>query len=158
MRPNPSIEGMRTLQQAAICSSLRLAEHQIQPMQTPLRFLKLCPGEAGVSRFGQVEIEVALRNFAPPALPFGVSPLEPATQCGFLNLPVGWVGEMHPSPIRMWIFVLSGTMEFEAGDGEVVAISPGSAMLLEDLTGGGHSSRVIGNVAATLAAVRLPVP
>ena len=87
-------------------------------MQSSLRFTRLYTDEAGESHFGQVEIEVVLRQFAPPASPFGVSALASASQCGFLHLPEGWVGEMHPSPIRMWIFVLSGAMEFEAGDGE----------------------------------------
>ena len=127
-------------------------------MQSSLRFARLYTDEAGESHFGQVEIEVALRQFAPPASPFGVSPLASASQCGFLHLPERWVGEMHPSPIRMWIFVLSGAMEFEAGDGETLEISPGSALLLEDTTGSGHTSRVLGNGSATLAAVRLPNP
>ncbi|MGE5089400.1 MAG: hypothetical protein ACM3QY_09775 [Candidatus Levyibacteriota bacterium] len=47
-------------------------------------------------------------------------------------------------------------MEFEAGDGGVLEIAPGSALLLEDTVGDGHASRVVGNVPATLAAVRLP--
>lgn len=49
-----------------------------------------------------------LQDFAPPAQPFGVSPLPPASQSGFLHLPSGWLGEVHPSPIRMWIFALKG--------------------------------------------------
>lgn len=125
-------------------------------MQTSLRFARLYPDEAGVSHFGQVEVPVSLQQFAPPASPFRVSALATASQCGFLHLPAGWVGEMHPSPSRMWIFMLSGAMEFEAGDGGVLGIAPGSALLLEDTVGDGHASRVAGNVPATLAAVRLP--
>jgi hypothetical protein len=51
----------------------------------------------------------------------------------------------------MWIFVLSGQMEFEAGDGERHQVGPGSALLLKDTTGLGHRSRVIGVDVATLA-------
>lgn len=127
-------------------------------MESSLRFARLYSDEAGVSHFGQAEIAVALREFAPPAKAFGVSLLAPASQQGFLHLPAGWVGDMHPSPIRMWIFVLSGHMAFEAGDGEVITMSPGDALLLEDTTGHGHVSRVVGPEAATLAAVRLPSP
>lgn len=46
-------------------------------MQSSLRFARLYSDEAGVSHFGQVEIAVALREFAPPAKPFGVSLLSP---------------------------------------------------------------------------------
>jgi len=124
-------------------------------MQSPLHFARLYADETGISHFSQATVEVTLREFAPPALPFGVSEFVAASQCGFLHLPAGWIGDMHPSPIRMWIFVLSGAMEFEAGDGDVVAVSPGSALLLEDTTGSGHLSRVVSSGAATLAAVRL---
>ena len=63
---------------------------------------------------------------------------------------------MHPSPLRMWIFVLSGEMEFEAGDGERRKISPGTALLLEDTSGIGHASRVLGSSTVALAAVHMP--
>jgi quercetin dioxygenase-like cupin family protein len=63
---------------------------------------------------------------------------------------------MHPSPIRMWIFVLEGEMHFEASNGEARHIKPGSALLLEDTEGQGHFSRVVGARAVTLAVVRLP--
>lgn len=121
-----------------------------------LRFPRLVGDGAQGTRFDSITVSVASRQFAPPALPFGVSALEPATQCGFLHLPVGWVGEQHPSPLRMWIYVLAGEMDFESSDGEVRRIVPGSALLLEDTSGSGHSSRVVGDLPATLAVVRLP--
>jgi uncharacterized cupin superfamily protein len=65
---------------------------------------------------------------------------------------------MHPTPIRMWIFVLEGQMQYEASDGEARQLSPGSALLLEDTVGRGHFSRVLGPQAATLGVVRLPEP
>ncbi len=64
---------------------------------------------------------------------------------------------MHPSPLRMWIFVLSGEMEFQTSDGATRPISPGSALLLEDTTGVGHLSRALGNGPVTLAAIQLPM-
>ena len=67
----------------------------------------------------------------------------------------GRVGELHPSPLRMWIFVLSSDMEFEAGDGEKRRLGPGSALLLEDTVGMGHRSRVLGDVEAVLAVVHV---
>jgi hypothetical protein len=55
----------------------------------------------------------------------------------------------------MWIFCLKGDMQFEASDGTVLHVEPGSAMLLEDTTGKGHRSRVIGDRDALLVAVQL---
>ncbi len=63
---------------------------------------------------------------------------------------------MHPSPIRMWIFVLQGEMHFEASNGDSQKIVAGSAVLLEDTVGLGHFSKVLGDSPAILAAVRLP--
>lgn len=125
-------------------------------MPADLSFSRLVPEADGGSRFESISIPVTLQQFAPPAQPFSVSPLSPAAQCGFLQLPAGWVGEMHPSPIRMWIFVLEGEMLFEAGNGEARPIAPGSALLLEDTVGRGHVSRVVGGRPVTLAVVRLP--
>lgn len=121
-----------------------------------LRFPRLIVDGADGTRFDSITITASAQQFAPPAMPFSVSPLEPATHCGFLHLPVGWVGEQHRSPIRMWIYVLDGQMDFESSDGDVRRLVPGSALLLEDTTGRGHSSRVVGDSPATLAAVRLP--
>lgn len=125
-------------------------------MSADLSFSRLVPESDGESRFEAIAIPVTLQNFAPPAQPFSVSPLSQATQCGFLHIPVGWVGEMHPSPMRMWIFVLEGEMQFEASNGEARRIAPGSALLLEDTVGRGHVSRVLGSRPVTLAVVRLP--
>jgi hypothetical protein len=85
-------------------------------MSAILNYLSLYADEAGVSHFAPLEIEVFPRDFAPPASPFSVSALALASRYGFLQLPSGWVGDRHPSPLRMWAFVLSGQMEFEAGD------------------------------------------
>lgn len=127
-------------------------------MSTELTFSRLVSTSDGGSRFEPVAVPVTLHDFAPPARPFSVSPLSQASQCGFLHLPAGWVGERHPSPIRMWIFVLEGEMHFEASNGEARHIKPGSALLLEDTQGQGHFSCVLGTSAVTLAVVRLPEP
>ena len=124
-------------------------------MPTTLTYLRLFPDDAGVSHFAPIDIEVFPRAFAPPAAPFSVSALEPATRHGFLYLPSGWIGELHPSPIRMWIVVVSGQMEFEAGDGAKHRIVPGDSLLLEDTTGMGHCSRVLGAGATVLSVVHV---
>jgi hypothetical protein len=124
-------------------------------MSNTLRFLRLYSDDAGISHFAPIDIALASREFAPPAAPFGVSELEAASRHGFLSLPAGWVGELHPSPIRMWVVVLSGEMEFEAGDGAKHLLGPGNSLLLEDTTGMGHGSRVLGVDAAILSLVHV---
>ena len=124
-------------------------------MSNTLTYLRLYSDDAGISHFAPVAIEVMQHDFAPPAAPFGVSALQPASRHGFLSLPSGWIGELHPSPIRMWIVVTAGEMEFEAGDGAKYRLVPGSALLLEDTAGMGHRSHVIGDQAAVLSVVHV---
>ncbi len=120
-----------------------------------LNHTRLYADNAGESHFAPFTVSLVDRAFAPPAAPFYVSPFVAASHHAFLHVPGGWIGELHPSPIRMWVFLLAGEMAFEASDGEVRHIGPGSALLLEDTTGKGHLSRVIGDAAATLAVVQL---
>ena len=124
-------------------------------MEPSVTYVRLVSDAAGESHFVSLEIGMTTRRFAPPAPPFDVSELTSASRCGFLRVPRGFVGELHPSPVRMWIFFLSGEMDFEASDGECRRCVPGDAILLEDTTGKGHLSRVVGESAAVLAAVHL---
>lgn len=124
-------------------------------MESLLTYERLYSDAAGESHFAHLQIGLSTRHFAPPAPPFGVSELTPVSRCGFLRVPAGFVGDLHPSPLHMWIFFLNGEMEFEASDGERRRYVPGNALLLEDTTGKGHRSRVLGAADAVLAAVQL---
>lgn len=124
-------------------------------MAFALTFPQLFSDAIGESHFGSVNLQLVTRNFAPPAEPFDVSDFAAATRYGFLRAPSGWVGDLHPSPMCMWVFVLSGEVEFEASDGERRRVAAGGAILLEDTTGKGHQSRVIGDVPALLAVVQV---
>jgi hypothetical protein len=121
----------------------------------PLSYFRLIADSAGESHFVSLDVEMTTKHFAPPAPPFDVSPLHPAAKVGFLRVPKGWAGEIHPTPVRMWVFFLSGEMEFEASDGHVRPGIPGKAFLLEDTTGKGHLSRVVGDTDAVLALVQV---
>ena len=72
-----------------------------------------------------------------------------------MSVPAGYVGDWHPSPKRQWLFFISGRMEFEVSNGARYLGVPGSIVLLEDVTGPGHRSRVIGAEPAVMAAVQL---
>jgi len=123
-----------------------------------VRFVRLHADENGGSHMDALEIPIGSSGFAPPAPPMGVSSMEPAEGWRFLQLPAGWVGDWHPSPVRMWIFCLQGEMEFQTSDGGVFRAEAGSTMFLEDTTGAGHRSRVIGNRDALLVAVLAHAP
>ena len=53
--------------------------------------------------------------------------------------------DWHTAPRRQYaIFMSGGQMEVGMGDGTVRRFGPGDAVLFEDLTGQGHTSRTVG--------------
>ena len=59
------------------------------------------------------------KNYAPHAPSLNTSDLKSADNSVFLELPVGWYGDWHPTPVRQWLILMSGACEFEAGDESV---------------------------------------
>jgi quercetin dioxygenase-like cupin family protein len=102
------------------------------------------------------EVPFTLADYAPPAPPLGVSPFAPAAQYGFICLPRGWYGDWHPVPNRQIHVYVSGELEVQVSDGSVERIDPGTVILLEDTTGKGHITTVIGDEDVMIAVVRLP--
>jgi hypothetical protein len=79
----------------------------------------------------------------------------PAKRYGFLSAPPGWAGDWHPAPKKQVLFYLAGEIEAETSDGEVRRFGPGSVTLVEDTTGKGHKSRVVGDNEVLAAVVQL---
>jgi len=63
----------------------------------------------------------------------------------FREWPAGHFIDWHPAPQAQYIISLSGEIEIGLGDGTRVRYYPGDARLVEDTTGQGHTTRVIGN-------------
>lgn len=114
----------------------------------PVAFARLSVDGAGVSHFVDDEIPMATRDIAPPAGPLDVSDAAAASAMVFWRAPQGWDGRQHPAPARQWVIVLHGAIEVIASDGEARRLDPGDAILLEDVTGDGHTTRVVGEGAA----------
>ena len=120
-----------------------------------MKYTRVYADESGESHFEDMEVEFSSVDFAPPAPPLDLSAFTPATQYGFLRAPAGWLGDWHPAPRRQIIFYLAGEIEAEVSDGEVRRFRPGSVTLVEDTTGKGHKSRVVGTTDVLSAVVQL---
>jgi hypothetical protein len=107
------------------------------------RFVRLYSDPSGESHFEDVETELSLADFAPPAPPLELSEYLPAARTAFLGGPAGWTGDWHVSAGRNFFVVLSGEWEIETSDGATRLFSPGSVLLVEDTSGKGHRSRVV---------------
>ncbi len=121
-----------------------------------MKCLRISADETGASQFDEVEISLREMNFLPPAAPLLVSEPIVSERMLFATLPVGWDGSWHPAPARTYFFMLSGQMEVEVPGGERRRIKPGDAVLLEDTSGTGHLTRVIGDSPVDGAYVQLP--
>ncbi|MDQ1279500.1 MAG: hypothetical protein QG670_762 [Thermoproteota archaeon] len=110
----------------------------------------------GESHFKNVDIELKLVDFAPPAPPFNISPFNPATQYAFCVIPGEWFGDWHTAPKKQFFFILTGEIDVIVSDGEVRHFSAGSIILTEDTQGKGHVFHVVDDTDVTAAIVQLP--
>ena len=67
----------------------------------------------------------------------------------------GRFSDWHTAPRRQYVITLSGQGEIGLRDGTVYRLGPGDVNLAEDLTGRGHTTRVIGNAPRVTATVHL---
>jgi len=58
--------------------------------------------------------------------------------------PAGRVSDWHNAPRRQYVITLSGRGELEVAGGKKIAVGPGHIELVEDTTGKGHITRVVG--------------
>jgi hypothetical protein len=83
---------------------------------------RLFTDAAGESRFDEVEVSLMLTDFAPPRADGPVRP-GPRQPIRLLQVPPGWVGDMHPSPGRKLGVVLNGSIEVKGAVGEQQVVS-----------------------------------
>lgn len=108
----------------------------------------------GESHFEDVEVDLMLTEYVPPAPPLELSSMTPAQQFGFMRAPAGWSSDWHPSYERNAFFVLTGEWEVTASDGETRRFPAGSVLRVEDTSGKGHSSRVISDSLAAMVQLK----
>ncbi|HEY7445520.1 MAG TPA: hypothetical protein VH701_24040 [Vicinamibacterales bacterium] len=72
------------------------------------------------------------------------SELMKATGVQFSRTPAGYFNDWHVGPRRQFVITLSGRGEIEVAGGKKISMGPGHINLIEDLTGKGHTTRVVG--------------
>jgi hypothetical protein len=121
----------------------------------PLEVVHIYTDSDGESHFGLTHIAFNLVDYAPPAPPISVSNIQATEGVIFISSPSGWHGDWHPAPRRQFMFCLAGELEVTVSDGETRRFGPGSALLVEDTSGKGHISRVVGSERCFMAAMPL---
>ena len=121
-----------------------------------MKLLRTYADEAGESRWGETEIDFNWVDYAPPAPPMGAT--DPGTATGYvlLQVPAGWDGGRHNTPVRQIAVILSGEVEIETSDGEARRFGAGGIFAMEDTEGVGHTARNTGD--GDLSAIMIHLP
>ncbi len=120
-----------------------------------MRIVHLYADRQGESHFTDMDHDQTEVGYAPPAPPFLMSQTYPASAVVLATLPVGWWGDWHPTPVRQLFLQHSGVLDVAVSDGESRRMEAGAVVLLEDVIGKGHTTRVVGDEPVECTFVRL---
>ena len=73
----------------------------------------------------------------------------------FRSAAPGTFSDWHTAPRRQYIITLSGEAEIGLGDGTIQRLGPGDVNMAEDLTGHGHTTRVVSQVPRVTATIHM---
>ena len=112
-------------------------------MQTT-SYVRIYADDQGESHFEDIEVTLAPQEFAPPAPPLNVAVLGETGAAALVGGEPSWHGEIaHPTPKRQLMCILSGSFATTASDGETRTFVPGDLLLLDDVDGKGHATRLL---------------
>lgn len=107
-----------------------------------ISYTRLFADTAGESHFERVEAELAQEGDSPE---FQALAIGQASQCRVVGASPDWKGAgLHTSPRRQVFCTLRGEYEVTASNGQTQRFPPGRLLLLEDTTGKGHATRILG--------------
>jgi cupin domain len=109
-----------------------------------MRYVRLKADSAGESHIEQVTLDLNEADYRPPAPMLFVSHSYRADGLQFVRLPSGWAGESIHPPKAQFLICLKGHLEVTASDGDKRTFGPGDSILMEDISGKGHRTRVKG--------------
>ncbi len=109
-------------------------------------FARLYTGADGQSHFEELNL---------PTGPVEQSPMQAAKGVTFRQSEPGEFIDWHTAPRRQYVITLSGQVEIGIGDGTMKRFGPGDVMLADDLTGQGHTTRVVGRKPRVSVAIPL---
>ena len=98
----------------------------------------------GESHFEDVEVRHETVTVVPGRPAFNVGVAIATAESKLLQIPADWDGDWHPTPRRWFVVTLLGELQITTSDDETRTFGPGAMCLLDDTTGKGHNTRVIG--------------
>jgi len=110
-----------------------------------MAIFRLYSGDDGASHMEELDLESS------PDL----TNLHTAQGVVFRASPPGRFSDWHNAPRRQYIITLSGGAEIGFRDGSIQRLGPGDVNLAEDITGSGHTTRVVGDEPRVTATIHL---
>ena len=115
-----------------------------------MNYVRLYTDAAGTSHFEVVQVMQApiagyVKSGGTAAATILLSDPRAATSVTFGRFPAGWVAEWHPAPRRQLMTCLAGEWETTDGTRETRRFKPGDVLLLDDVEGEGHLTRIVGD-------------
>ena len=107
------------------------------------KFIRVYTGEDGQSKIEELDLE--MQEFVDTEGAHGLSSAVINTPgVTFREYEPGYFLDFHTAPRRQYSISLTGDVEIGTPDGTIKHCGPGTVLLAEDLTGSGHSTRVVG--------------
>jgi hypothetical protein len=106
-----------------------------------MKYTHLYVDSEGETHFEDVEVEFEESKIWSGSPQQGFSMRWPTSESFFVTNYTEFFTYYHPTPLKQWMVVLSGTGEFGASDGEVRGFGPGDVVLLDDTDSLGHTTR-----------------
>lgn len=95
----------------------------------------------GLSHVEQVNVNFSPVDGAPPTVEHSKS--VKVSSSYIVRLATGFFQSWHNADARRYVIPISGLAEVEVAGGEKISVQPGRIYLAEDLTGKGHTFRVV---------------
>jgi hypothetical protein len=109
--------------------------------QEPMKTMRLFTAADGLSHIESTEIKLISRTGVPGEQSEPVK----AAQSYVVRLQPGYFSSWHNADARRYVIPVSGRAELELSGGGRALIEPGNIWIAEDLTGKGHTFRVLGD-------------
>lgn len=113
-----------------------------------MKFPMILADEQGETHFGVQDISEREVAMGPPPNPKGkMGDFGAVTTMNAFSVPAGTEAPAHNAPQPYVVIVLSGEGEVATSDGEARRFHPGDVLFCNDLTGKGHVTRAITDLA-----------
>jgi hypothetical protein len=109
---------------------------------TPATVTRIYSGSDGLTHAEQIDVKLT------PLVLHGqtemVSEKVKVASSYFVSLPSGSFTDWHAATARRYVVTLSGRAEIEVAGGQKIPLEPGHTLQIEDVTGKGHTLRILG--------------